>query len=298
MSTALAITRHLGLDVVELTAPDGARATIALHGAHVMSWLPAGAGEQLYLSPRSGFATGQAIRGGVPVCFPQFSDRGPLPKHGFARTRPWQLVSAEQGEHDALAVLRLSDDAATRLLWPHAFEAELSVRVAGQTLELELACENRGEAPFEFTTALHSYLRVGDIDDASVQGLAGLNYWDSAASQEKQQRVDLLLPSGEVDRIYFDLPGELLLQDGDRRLSVRHQGFADAVVWNPGAEKCAQLPDMPADGFRQMLCVEAAAIGRPVRLSPGEAWAGLQSLTLVAAQEDAPPESRPAAPQE
>jgi len=280
MPVSIAITRHLGLDVVELTSPDGARAIVALHGAHVLSWIPAGTDdEQLYLSPRSAFATGQAIRGGVPVCFPQFADRGLLPKHGFARTRPWQLVSAEQGEDDALAVLRLTDDAATRLLWPHAFEAELSVRVAGQTLEMELACENKGDTPLEFTTALHSYLRVGDIDDASVQGLAGLGYWDSAAKSEHQQRVDLLLPSGELDRIYFGVPGELLLQDGKRRVSVRQQGFADAVVWNPGAEKCSQLPDMPPEGFRQMLCIEAAAIGRPVRLAPGEAWAGLQSLT-------------------
>ena len=280
MSVPIAITRHLGLDVIELTAPDGARAIVSLHGAHVLSWVPAGSGdeEQLYLSPRSGFANGQAIRGGVPVCFPQFSDRGPLPKHGFARTRPWQLVSAEQGSDDALAVLRLSDDAATRLLWPHAFEAELSVRVAGKTLEVELACENRGEEVFEFTAALHTYLRVGDIDDASVQGLAGLTYWDSAAKVEKQQRVDLLLPSGELDRIYFGVPGELLLQEGERRLTVRQQGFEDAVVWNPGAEKCAQLPDMPPEGFRQMLCIEAASIGQPVRLAPGEAWAGMQSL--------------------
>ena len=281
MPAPIAITRHLGLDVVELTAPDGARAIVALHGAQVLSWTPAAGGEeQLYLSPRSGFATGQAIRGGVPVCFPQFSDRGPLPKHGFARTRPWQLVSAEQGADDALAVLRLSDDAATRLLWPHAFEAELSVRIAGQTLELELACENRGEEAFEFTAALHSYLRVADIDEASVQGLAGLNYWDSAAKLEQQQRVNLLLPAGELDRIYFGVPGDLLLKDdGERQLTVRHQGFADAVVWNPGAEKCAQLPDMPPEGYRQMLCIEAASIGQPVRLAPGESWAGLQSLT-------------------
>ena len=101
--TAIPITRHHGLDALELIAPDGARAVVALHGAHVLSWTPAGAPEQLYLSPKSEFTAGQAIRGGVPVCFPQFAARGPLPKHGFARTRPWQLVSAEQGEHDALA---------------------------------------------------------------------------------------------------------------------------------------------------------------------------------------------------
>ena len=278
--TAIPITRHHGLDALELTAPDGARAIVALHGAHVLSWTPAGGQEQLYLSPKSEFAAGQAIRGGVPVCFPQFAARGPLPKHGFARTRPWQLVSAEQGESDALAVLRLSDDAATRLIWPHAFEAELSVRVSGQTLEIELACENRGEEDFTFTAALHSYFSVSDIDDVSLAGLAETNYLDSVTGQEQRQRVELLLPSGELDRIYQSVQGKLRLQDASRHLLIAHQGFEDAVVWNPGAERCAKLPDMPADGYKSMLCVEAATVMRPVVLHAGESWSGLQVLTL------------------
>ena len=278
--TAIPITRHHGLDALELIAPDGARAVVALHGAHVLSWTPAGAPEQLYLSPKSEFTAGQAIRGGVPVCFPQFAARGPLPKHGFARTRPWQLVSAEQGEHDALAVLRLTDDAATRLIWAHAFEAELSVRVSGQTLEIELACENRGEEDFNFTAALHSYFSVSHIDDVSVGGLAETNYIDSVTGQEQRQRVELLLPSGEFDRIYQGVQGELRLQDAARRVLIAHQGFEDAVVWNPGRARCAQLPDMPADGYERMMCVEAATIMRPVLLKPGEGWSGLQVLTL------------------
>ncbi|MCH5754687.1 hypothetical protein MMA59_22970, partial [Salmonella enterica] len=66
-------------DVIRLTAPDGATATMSLNGGHLLSWQPAGAPEQLYLSPRSEYASGKkAIRGGVPVIFPQFSDRGPL----------------------------------------------------------------------------------------------------------------------------------------------------------------------------------------------------------------------------
>ena len=278
--TAIPISRHHGLDAVELIAPDGARAIVTLHGAHVLSWIPAGAQEQLYLSPKSEFAAGQAIRGGVPVCFPQFAARGPLPKHGFARTRPWQLVSAEQGEHDALAVLRLVDDAATRLIWPHAFEAELSVRVSGQTLEIELACENRGEDDFTFTAALHSYFSVSDIDDASLAGLAETNYVDSVTGQEQRQRVELLLPSGELDRIYQNVQGGLRLQDAARHVQITQQGFEDAVVWNPGAARCATLADMPMDGYKSMLCVEAATIMRPVLLKAGESWSGLQVLTL------------------
>ncbi|MDC6168948.1 D-hexose-6-phosphate mutarotase [Paucibacter sp. XJ19-41] len=289
MPTAISLTRDQGMDALELLAPDGARATLLLHGAHIVSWVPAGADEQLYLSPKSVFATGQAIRGGVPVCFPQFAARGPLQKHGFARNKPWQLVSAEQGEDDALAVLRLADDAASRMFWPHAFEAELSVRVAGRSLEIELACENRGDTAFSFTGALHSYLRVQDLNESSVQGLSGLHYWDSVENVEKSQRVDLLLPGSpgaqDLDRIYHQVKQDLTLVEqrgaDKRELLIRQQGFEDAVVWNPGAEKCAALADMPAEGWRQMLCIEAAAIEHPIMLAPGESWAGMQSLTLL-----------------
>lgn len=286
MPTLSTLTRHHGLDAVELTAPDGARATVLLHGGHLVSWVPAGAPEQLYLSPRSDYTPGKAIRGGVPVCFPQFAERGPLPKHGFARTLAWELVSQEQGKDDALAVMRLRDSDETRRLWPHAFELELSVRVGGRSLDVELACENLGDAPLQFTAALHTYLRVADLDAVSVEGLAGLRYFDSIKQAEALQRMDLLL-TGEkgvldLDRIYFDVKERPLLVTEDRRqVAVRQQGFEDAVVWNPGPERCAKLADMPPDGWSEMLCVEAACIGRPVELQAGESWVGRQSLALL-----------------
>lgn len=273
-------------DAVRLTAPDGATATISLHGAHLLSWQPASAPEQLYVSPRSEFAPGKAIRGGVPVIFPQFSDRGALPRHGFARTLPWELVSLEQGKDDALAVLRLRDGDETRRIWPHAFELELSVRVSGRSLAIELACENTGDGPLQFTTALHTYLRVADLDAVSVEGLAGLRYFDSIKQAEALQRMDLLL-TGEkgvldLDRIYFGVKERPLLVTEDRRqVVIQQQGFDDAVVWNPGPERCAKLADMPPEGWSEMLCVEAASIGRAIELQAGESWVGRQSLSLL-----------------
>jgi len=289
MPTAIAITRVHGLDALELQAPDGARATLLLHGGHLLSWCPAGADEQLYLSPRSVFASGQAIRGGVPVIFPQFAARGALQRHGFARTKPWQLVLAEQGDVDALAVLRLSQDAATRMTWPHEFDLELTVRIAGAMLEMELACENKGDTPFEFTAALHTYFGIQSLAETSVQGLGGLHYWDSVAQKEAVQRTDLLLPgmpdTRDLDRIYYQVrdPLTLIEQRGNkvRRVEIHSQGFEDAVAWNPGADKCAQLSDMPATDYESMLCIEAACIERPVLLQPGETWAGMQSLNLA-----------------
>ena len=288
MTQSIALTRHQGLDVIELTAPDGARATVALHGGHLLSWVPVGGQEQLYVSPKTSYASGEAIRGGVPVIFPQFSQRGPLQRHGFARTKPWHLVMAEQGADDALAVLKLTDDAATRMTWPHAFELELSVRIAGRDLQIELACEHmgvEGDAEFSFSAALHTYLQVGDVGEVSVEGLSGLRYFDNVDQTEKTQRVDLLLPGGELDRIYYRAVEPLLLREhgisAKRQVVVRQQGFDEVVAWNPGPTRGAALPDMPADGYKSMLCLEAASISRPINLAVGESWVGRQTLTLL-----------------
>ncbi len=285
MTASPALTRCHGLDALELTAPDGARATVLLHGGHVLSWVPAGGTEQLYLSPRSAFAPGQAVRGGVPVIFPQFSARGPLPRHGFARTRLWQWVRTEDNDREAVAVLRLSDDDATRALWPHAFTLELTVRLHGNELSLQLACHNQGEEAFGFTAALHTYLQVARLAAVEVRGLSGLSYWDAVDDTLKIDPAATLQPHGDVDRIYQDVRSELLLREagvaGDRTLRLRQDGFEDVVVWNPGPHKCAALSDMPADGYEHMLCVEAARVARPAQLAPGASWAGTQYLALI-----------------
>ena len=38
---------------------------------------------------------------------------------------------------------------------------------------------------------------------------------------------------------------------------------------------------MPEDGYRHMLCVEAARIDEPVQLAPGAEWQGWQQLRVL-----------------
>lgn len=274
-----------GQPAVELAAPDGARAMVLLHGGQLVSWTPAGAPERLYLSPRASFGPGVSVRGGVPIVFPQFAQFGPLPRHGFARTREWTLAGQDAGSDDALAVLRLADDEATRALWPHAFVAELTLRVGGARLDVELAVENTGDDPLQFTAALHSYLRVADLGATRLQGLERLRYRDQVRGTEQVEGRDGLRFDGEVDRIYFDAARALHLHDGARSLRILAEGFGDVVVWNPGPGKAASLTDLPPDAFRHFACVEAAAIGNPIRLEPGDQWSGRQSLIDETANE-------------
>ena len=276
------------MPAVVLERPDGAQAVVLLHGGHVVSWHAAGAPqEQLYLSPRSLFADDTAIRGGVPVIFPQFADRGPFVRHGFARNRRWQLYGgAVRGDAaDPQVTLRLNDDATTRALWPHAFTLDLTVRLGRNTLDIDLACTNAGSAAWAFTAALHTYLAVHDVAQLQLHGLSGLACDDRVAGAHRVQDAQPLRIAGEVDRVYADVPGPLQVEApepaGWRVREIAQQGFTDVVVWNPGAARCAALPDMPADGYRHMLCVEAARITRPVTLAAGQSWTGTQTLRAV-----------------
>jgi glucose-6-phosphate 1-epimerase len=265
---------------IALQAQDGARAEVYRHGAHVTSWIPAGSSdERLYLSARSSFSGDSAIRGGVPVIFPQFAAMGPLPKHGFARTCDWDLSRVDTVDGAAEARLQLTDSPATRAIWPHAFAAELAVVVHGSTLTITLLVENRDTVPFMFTSALHTYLRVEDIGKTVINGLAGRPYRDSAnGGVEGMDSVEPLRVPGYIDRIYLEVPGIIEVREPHRVMRVSATGFPDAVVWNPGAERGAALADLEPDGYRRMLCVEAAAIGAPIHLAPGERWNGAQRL--------------------
>ena len=272
------LTEFNGHPAVALRAPDGARATILLHGGHLVSWIPAGGDEQLYLSPTSEYGEGQAVRGGVPVIFPQFATRGTLPRHGLLRTRGWQLdESPAHGQH-AQAVLRFVADDETRKIWPHEFEAEITVSVTGRQIDIEFAVINTGDAPFEFSAALHTYLRTNDVLKAQLEGLQTVKYEDNTTGQWQQQWGDVTQVVGEIDRLYHDVTAPLTLRELGRRVSITKSGFTDAVVWNPGPEKGAQLSDMPAGDWQRMLCVEAARVIDPVMLPPGEEWAGMQTM--------------------
>jgi glucose-6-phosphate 1-epimerase len=228
--------------------------------------------EQLYLSGRSTLRDGGAIRGGVPIIFPQFSTLGPLPRHGFARTRAWDA--------DGPGRFRLRDDAATRAIWPHAFDATYAVDVAGRALRLALTIENTGTAPFEFTAALHTYLRVAELADVAIDGLASVRYRDQTARGAERVDAAPLRFAGEIDRIYLDVPGPVRLCDAARTVDVSATGFPDLVVWNPGEALAATIADLDPDGWRRFVCIEAAAIARPVRLAPNESWTGRQELAL------------------
>lgn len=272
-----------GMERVVLAHPSGSRAEVYLHGAHVTSWRTADGVERLFLSQAARFDGRSAIRGGIPVIFPQFADRGPLPKHGFARVAGWRLAGDEAGRDDRV-ILELQDSAVTREMWPHAFRAELAVSLTDDSLAVEIVVANRGDDPFTFTAALHSYLRVGDVERIAVGGLRGRTLESRAEGRQRDvERADELRIRGELDRVYFDVDGPVVVRDEATGAVVEAlaDGFPDVVLWNPGADKARALADFGADEQRVMLCVEAAVVGSPVSLATGERWRGEQRLRAL-----------------
>lgn len=272
---------------LRLEAADGAVVRFCAHGGHVLGWAPAGGSERLWLSRDSGCGAGTAIRGGVPVVWPQFAGRGDGPRHGIARDRTWTVLSTGTSEDGAAtATLELRSDAATRAVFAHAFTLTLDVRAAGAELALRLTARNDGVEPFSTTAALHTYLRVSSTADARVDGLQGMTATQNDGSGETVLPEAPLQVTGPID-LAVDLVGagdggaDVVLRDpalGD--LVVGAEGFDSRVVWNPGPGRAPG--DVHAGGEAEFVCLEPALL-HPLVLGPGETWTGRQVLRAAQA---------------
>ncbi len=248
-----------------------------MYGAQLLSWVDSEGRERIYLSDLAR-AGGAAIRGGIPIIFPQFGT-GPLPKHGLLRTRRWSLASHTQ----STAEFSTSDDSETLSLWPYPFLATVYMELSA-TLRVRLSVTNSGESRFSFAAALHNYFAIDSIDSARVRGLSDLTYIDKiAAGAQSTERSPELAIETETDRIYLAGPREIAIEHalGSSVTSIAAQGFGDWVVWNPWSTGSRTLSDMQPEDYRRMLCVEAARVTQPVQLEPGRTWVGEEVISIT-----------------
>jgi len=255
-----------GYPVIEIDHPT-CLGRVALHGATVMSWCPAGGEEVLYLSPDAVFREGKAIRGGIPICWPWFNAHPTdpaLPSHGVARSRFWKLDEALENEEGVTLRLSMSEG-----IWSAVATVGL-----GSVLELGLESLNPGMKPIQISGALHSYFRVGDISSVTITGLEDTDYLDTAGTRTRRHQTGGLGISGETDSIY-DRSSSSKIVDGSmgRTITIAKTGSPSTVVWNPGKEKAKALSDMPDEGYREFVCVEAAVSNdKAVTVEPGGSY--------------------------
>lgn len=252
-----------------------ATASIALQGAHLMTWAPKGELPVIWLSKDAKLAPGKSIRGGVPICWPWFGPHATEPKfpgHGFARTVPWDLVETQKLANGATRlVFRIQHNDATRAQWPYPSELEIHM-VVGPTLDIDLVTRNTGDKTITIGDALHTYFEVGDVRKATVQGLDGCPYLDKVDGGKSKQQAGPVTVAGEVDRIYLKSTADCVIEDPvlKRRIRIAKKGSASSVVWNPWIEKAEKMGDLGENGYLNMLCVESTnAADDVVELAPG-----------------------------
>ena len=258
------------------------RAAISLFGGQLLSFVPKGGEDVMWLSPTAK-PLPTPIRGGTPVCWPYFGRQdqtAEVPAHGFVRTLPWRLLDARR-EDDGTVVLQLAPPELQDL----PLRLRMTVRI-GRTLDQSLETENVGGQTVRFTQALHNYFRVGDALQVSAQGLGGLDYLDKfenyahAHRQQGDWNLRDARDPGRSDRIYTGAGGRYSLVDPvlRRRIDITTEGSHTLVAWNPGEVGAAKMDDV-GEGWRNYVCLESANAGPDViELAPGASHVLRQTL--------------------
>ena len=283
---------HAGHTCLQLTTLHGT-ATVALHGAHLLSWIPAGQREVFWLSSASRPAPA-AIRGGVPICWPWFGKQGMPPgamQHGPLRNLPFEIsaVNADNAERISITLTpsRASQADDSLLLFPPHLRVAMHIDL-GENLVQTLQTHNHGTQAFSLTQALHSYFAVGDARQVRVTGLEDLHYEDKLRGTTGTVQQGTFQLDTACDRVYQQTthkPSQhYMLEDGpwQRRIHIHTQGSQSVVVWNPGVEQARNMVDVPDTASQDFLCVEATNAGQDdvVTLAPGGQHRLTQTLAV------------------
>ncbi len=251
-----------GLPVAKIQTP-WSTAEIYLNGAHITHFQKNSEPPLLFMSAKSYFAPGKAIRGGVPICFPWFGNREGGPSHGFARSTNWQLVKTSVAPSGAVTVTFALPGTPGQSTW-NSLRTEFVVIVA-DTLTMELNTANEScDGAIEIENCLHTYFQVGDIGAVSLTGLEGASFDDFAFGANGARRPGISTPlqiTQETNRVYPDNTATVEIHDAQLKRMIRVEKFnsQSTVVWNPWTTQ--KLPDDfdPAE-HAQMVCVESGNV--------------------------------------
>ena len=274
-----------GLPRVHIAGSSGV-GEMYLHGAQITSWKPASHDEVLFVSTKSRWQEGQAIRGGIPICFPWFrakADNAQAPAHGVVRTRSWELEAITENDKGATVSMHTHSDEQTRRWWPGEFRLVHRVTF-GPQLTLELVCSNTGTTPLRFEEALHTYNRVADVAQARLQGLDKARFLDNTDSNKEKTQGGEVAIASQTDSAYMNNQSAVDLFDPamQRRIRLTKQNSRTTVVWNPWREGAAGLKDLGDAEWKQFLCVEASnVLDDSVDLQPGQEHKMTAVLSVV-----------------
>lgn len=261
-------------------------ATVFMVGATLVSWKVDGK-EKIFVSNKAIWDGTKPVRGGVPICFPNFGPWNDGPQHGFARSsKEWKVVQepqVDQATGDAHAVFVLADSDATRKLWNKKFELRYTVILKTKSLQLIVDVSNSGREAFDLTFCFHTYFKVPRSTECRISNLKGLTYTDKTKEgwPEVVETRDPLQVDKFTDSVYAKAPDTCVLSglaDGSS-IKLSKAGLDDWVVWNPW-HNISKMSDMHEDAHLEMLCVEATQNSRRANVYAGGKWSASHTLTV------------------
>ena len=182
------------------------RVEIHLFGATITSWKTSNGQERLFVSSQAIMDGSKAIRGGIPVVFPQFGQPDTkLAQHGFARSSLWALKDGSViiTEESITVVLTLCDTEVTRAVWPHRFNLDYTITLTKSNLTCSLAANNTDIAAWECHTLLHTYFAITTIKDVRVSGFQNRNYQNKVKNgQIESEGSTMAIVDCEVDKVF------------------------------------------------------------------------------------------------
>lgn len=226
------------------------------HGGQILrAWHRSTPHPVVFCGKRAEFLPGKAIRGGVPVCWPWFgtSEIAGRPIQGFARTAQWEITAWEA---DFIRFI-LPEENVPESLRDFPFELASELRIS-DVLEISLVMKNCSTSPVNISCALHTYFAVSDCENVTVDGLQNTPFTVKGGVKELDSASSLAI-SGEVCRLYCPQNSVLTLNDPAwrRKIVIEKENSNSTLVWNPGAERCAQISDLGDDEYHDFLCIEA-----------------------------------------
>ena len=252
LAPELALFHYNNIPVLELNHPVGT-AKVALQGAHLLSWKPAHTEQDvIWLSEIEPFNLGEAIRGGIPICYPWFGKAG-TPMHGYARLQLWQLVSFDiQPDSVQLNFLLETENGEDVAHIEMTFSDEFHLEFTNYCIEKEPQL------------ALHTYFNVGDITQSEIQHLPTSTFNVLAQSQENVPSTRVITEN--VECIYAANERNVIVDKvNNRRIEILHENATEIVMWNPWHKETS---NMSKDGHQTMVCVETARISERIGEKP------------------------------
>lgn len=228
----------------------------------------------LYCSPLYDPGSQRPARGGVPVMFPQFADRGPHRKHGWVRDVEWCLVDEQITDDTHWVRWQIELNKGEYPDWPNLARLALSAKASADSLLLELQITNTGPNAFNWTGGLHPYWAISDVRKCTITGLRGAVVQDRFNPARSVESHECLRLTHNAFESLYDTPAPLTLTSEHRALRLTMTGFDQWMIWNPGEMEAQRMADMPAGGWQGFVCIEPVRVSRPYPLKSGDTFVG------------------------